>query len=285
MRVDKSTLSAWFGSDVARKVEEAVRRCGASIEGRSKEECIEGFSAEDAAFYKETLGVLEALEVEGFEDAGENTGRYGNPSFRVFHRGVMERVDARLDKEELRKYVWYSLGDPKRLDYGSGHELCFFLFLVAKSFLDSGRVLFLPVFVLFCGYIGIAQRVQTKFRLEPAGSKGVWGFDDYQFLSFYFGASQMVGRDEFSPPRMCFDQTMVEQHKGQFLYMASVSFVLSNKGPDFRRHSPCLFQETKNPDWSIVRENIFQLFLEGVLAKHQAIHHIEFGGIVSAMEM
>lgn len=47
----------------------------------------------------------------------------------------------------------------------------------------------------FCRYMEIVRKLQQTYRMEPAGSHGVWSLDDYQFVPFIWGSSQLIGNE------------------------------------------------------------------------------------------
>ena len=98
---------------------------------------------------------------------------------------------------QVSPYLLTSFGSFTRMDYGTGHETSFALFLLCLTLIrffdpepDLEREIVLTVFVR---YLRLCWRLQDVYKLEPAGSHGVWGLDDYSFLGYIFGSGQLRG--------------------------------------------------------------------------------------------
>jgi hypothetical protein len=94
---------------------------------------------------------------------------------------------------ELLPYLYSSFGNETRIDYGTGHETNFLLFLLAlfKIRIISTEDIKAVVCKVFRRYIATMRILQQVYVLEPAGSHGVWGLDDYNCLLFVWGAAQV----------------------------------------------------------------------------------------------
>ncbi|XP_008068549.1 serine/threonine-protein phosphatase 2A activator isoform X1 [Carlito syrichta] len=137
----------------------------------------------------------------------DQPSRFGNKAYRTWY--------AKLDQEaenlvatvvpphlaaavpEVAVYLKESVGNATRIDYGTGHEAAFAAFLCCLCKIGVLRVddQIAIVFKVFNRYLEVMRKLQKTYRMEPAGSQGVWGLDDFQFLPFIWGSSQLIDED------------------------------------------------------------------------------------------
>jgi serine/threonine-protein phosphatase 2A activator len=70
------------------------------------------------------------------------------------------------------------------------------------------------------------RKLQFTYWLEPAGSHGVWGLDDYQFLPFLFGSSQLTNH-KYLRPKSIHDSDMVDELEKDYMYFSCIKHINS----------------------------------------------------------
>lgn len=70
------------------------------------------------------------------------------------------------------------------------------------------------------------RTIQSTYWLEPAGSHGVWGLDDYHFLPFVFGSAQLKDHKYFKP-KSIHDAEILNDFSQEYMYFACIHFINS----------------------------------------------------------
>ena len=125
--------------------------------------------------------------------------------------------------------------------------------------------------------------------LEPAGSHGVWGLDDYHCIPFYLGACQMQNKvydeENYLPSSIHIDQLLksTEGPASAMMYFQCIRYIKSlKKGVPFFESSPMLDDISRLPNWSKVSSGLLRLFEGEVLGKKPVVQHFVFGDIFRA---
>ncbi|EFP89640.2 Serine/threonine-protein phosphatase 2A activator 2 [Puccinia graminis f. sp. tritici] len=215
--------------------------------------------------------------------------RFGNPAFREFYDQLdqgSEALHSSLaipeDKRvELSTYLTESWGNRSRIDYGSGMELNFLCWLLCLKKLKVFGSEDYPAVVLkvFWKYIEVMRYLQSTYWLEPAGSHGVWGLDDYHFLPFLFGAGQLRNH-KYLKPKSIHDPDVLEGFSHQYMYLACIQFINSIKTASLRWHSPMLDDISGVKTWDKVNSGMIKMYKAEVLAKLPVAQHFLFGTLL-----
>ncbi|KAJ2439849.1 Serine/threonine-protein phosphatase 2A activator 2 [Coemansia sp. RSA 2424] len=245
---------------------------------------------EDSEIIQKLLRFLDAVQqTNKVIKPIETNSRFGNAAFRDFYDKVEQTLPEWLAEfvpaehtEETAKYAQESFGNRRRIDYGTGHELNFLSFLLCldKLALIQREDYTALVVHVFFQYVHVMRGLQMSYWLEPAGSHGVWGLDDYQFLPFLFGAGQLRTHKHLRP-KSIHNAEILDEFSKDYMYFESVRFVNSIKTGSIRWHSPMIDDISGAKSWEKVNLGLVKMFRAEVIGKLPIMQHFMFGSLIS----
>jgi serine/threonine-protein phosphatase 2A activator len=228
----------------------------------------------------------------------EDPQRYGNKAFKTWYGKIEEEYDSLMEKIlincsdetkkkaliiELKNYFLDCFGSSKRLDYGTGHELnflCILLILYLNKLFSDEEIPQVVHFIFF-PYLLLVRRLQITYKLEPAGAHGVWGLDEYHFLPFIFGASELIDNTDQISPASIHDDSILEKFSSSYMYLSCIKYIKQvKKANHFGEHSPMLDTISRVPNWEKVSNGLVKMYVDEVLKKLVVMQHFYFGNVL-----
>ncbi|GAA5838672.1 hypothetical protein JCM5353_006473 [Sporobolomyces roseus] len=285
--VSKAHLDAWLSSSTHTDLVNFVEELNESVVGvKLHDEVLE------SDITNALVEVLEGVEAVAKDTPPVDNGksRFGNPAFRDFYDKVASRATdlhkkiTGLEAEyiaELSVYFCECWGNRTRVDYGSGMELNFICWLLCLKKLDIIKSQDYQAIVIkvFWKYMKIARLLQTEYWLEPAGSHGAQGLDDYHFAVFIFGSAQLRTH-KYLRPKAIHDADILEEFSKDYMYLSYVRYINSIKTASLRWHSPMLDDISGVKSWDKVNSGMLKMYQAEVLAKLPVAQHFLFGQLL-----
>lgn len=225
----------------------------------------------------------------------EQPARFGNKAFKTWFQRLEAEAPAMISEclsgglghgqdktePELLRYFIESFGNPTRIDYGTGHELAFVAFLCClfkTGFLVTSDCCAVALSV-FANYLALVRRLQVTYRMEPAGSHGVWCLDDFQFVPFIWGSAQLVGSQKVQPSDIPY-KSKAETLAKDNLFFGCLDYIFKVKSGPFEEHSSTLHGISGVASWDKVNSGLVKMYRAEILAKFPIIQHFYFGQLL-----
>lgn len=237
-------------------------------------------------FFQELSSALDEIEPV----VKDSNQRFGNKAYRTWFTKMKAVSEKWLLEEEsgheLLCYLIDSFGNYQRIDYGTGHEMNFMIFLmglfqkwVGLDLKDGNeaKVVGRQLVTIFAAvYLPLVRSIQTKYILEPAGSHGVFSLDDFQFLPFLFGSSQLMAHPDIEPSKFP-DPEVSENLKTRYIFHAAINYIHQVKTGPFAEHSNQLWNISAVDSWSKINKGLLKMYTDEVLHKFPIVQHLLFG--------
>lgn len=239
------------------------------------------------------LKMLDKIEslIEQFPPV-EQPQRFGNVAFKdwiikvkqnttVLLQDIMEQK-LHMAIPEIKIYLEESFGNATRIDYGTGHEMSFLMFLCClyKIGVLKEQDNVATVFLIFIKYIKIARKLQQTYRMEPAGSHGVWSLDDYQFVPFIWGSSQLIDQPKIYPPAKFLEDEIIDKFADEYMFLSCIKYIKQVKTGPFAEHSNQLWSISAVGSWAKINQGLIKMYKKEVLSKFPVIQHARFGSLL-----
>ncbi|KAF0269251.1 hypothetical protein FOG51_00022 [Hanseniaspora uvarum] len=290
-------MEIWVGSETLKLFVDFITELSISVKGRTNQDLVTPIS-ESIESINNLIDDISVIVDNNpvAADNGINTSRFGKIEFKSFYDAVEGKIDKILRSRipglddsqylELKTYLINSFGDRQRIDYGSGHELNFmcFLYVLYKYNILKNTDFANVVLMNFISYLKLMRKIEKEYWLEPAGSHGVWGLDDYHFLPFLFGASQ-VATHKHLKPKSIHNEEVVEMFADKYMYFGCINFINSVKTTaSLKWHSPMLDDISGAKSWQKIADGMIKMYKAEVLSKLPIMQHFFFGETIKCPE-
>lgn len=279
-------MAAWQNSETYYELLGFINSVAQVVQGKRLTD-----NFEQSAPVQKLLDLINALEQLAIETPPiDQPQRFGNMAYRTWHKKMLEKTPELIATvlsenlvdavKELEVYLTDSFGNATRIDYGTGHELNFIMFLMALFKIgvlqkSDEAVVGLKVFDL---YINFARKLQVTYRMEPAGSHGVWSLDDYQFIPFVWGSAQLSVNSPIEPVQFV-EENIINDFRKDYMFISCIDYIQQVKTGHFAEHSNQLWSISAVQTWSKISSGLIKMYQKEVLSKFPVIQHVYFGSL------